>query len=122
MLDSRLGLDVMRITDSWRNQGPRHDYAYVETGRQTFVAKLLQVFTLTARGEQHPIAYVRCFKINRRSAITGYIELTDTKSQIFIFADWIKRSCLVLSPEIEESTHILWDLESPDMYLRLEHF
>ncbi|KDN42568.1 hypothetical protein RSAG8_06711, partial [Rhizoctonia solani AG-8 WAC10335] len=121
LLDSRLGLDVARVTDSWRKQGPRHDYVLVDTGRETFVGQLLKVFTLKARGELNPVAYIRRFNINRRSKVTGCIKLKDTELQYFIRTDWIVRSCVVFSPGITRLTHILWDLESPDMYLRLKH-
>ncbi|KDN35213.1 hypothetical protein RSAG8_11788, partial [Rhizoctonia solani AG-8 WAC10335] len=121
LLDLRLGLDVVRVTDSWRNQGPRHDYVIAETEGKTFVAQLLKLFTLKVRGAEHSIAYVRRFKITRRSKTTGHIELKDTRSQYFIPTDWITRSCVVISCGGDSSRHVLWDLESPDMYIRLKH-
>ncbi|KAH7333033.1 hypothetical protein B0J17DRAFT_721875 [Rhizoctonia solani] len=121
LLDSRLGLDVARVTDSWQNQGPRYDYSIVGNRRELFVTQLLGVFQLTVRGEKYSIAYVRHFKINGRSKATGYIELTDLYSQEFILTEWILRLCVVISPSIQESTHVLWDLEGSDMYLRLQN-
>ncbi|KAG8734944.1 hypothetical protein FRC10_011167 [Ceratobasidium sp. 414] len=120
MLDSRNALDVARATHSWRKQGPRHDYVLVDDGRELFIAQLLRLFNLKARDELHSLAYVRLFKISRRSKTTGFIELTDTGQQNFIFANSIIRSCVVLSPGIHATKHILWDLEGPDMYLRLQ--
>ncbi|KAG8734828.1 hypothetical protein FRC10_011393 [Ceratobasidium sp. 414] len=120
MLDSRDALDIARSTNSWRNTGPRCDYVIASDGNELFVAQLLKLFKLKARGEQHSIAYTRLPKIGSRSRTTGFIGLTDTKIQKFIFVDAIIRSCVVLSPQIHESKHILWDLEGPDMYLRLQ--
>lgn len=120
MLDDRDGLDVVRVTDSWRNQGPRHDYVLAQTERELFVAQLVKIFMLKARGRSHALAYVRPFKIGARNKTTGFIELTDTKDYNFIFIDSILRSCVVLSPGIRDSKHVLWDLESSDIYLRLQ--
>ncbi|KAG9098331.1 hypothetical protein FS749_004060 [Ceratobasidium sp. UAMH 11750] len=119
MLDSRNSLDIARATDMWRNKGPRCDYIIGDDGKELFVAQLLKLLKLKARGQEHSIAYVRLFKIGPRSKKSGFIELTDTKLQRFIFADSIIRSCVVLSPGIQESKHTLWDLEGSDMYLRL---
>lgn len=120
MLDSQDGLDVARVTESWRNQGPRHDHVIVEDTKGLFVARLLRLFKLEARGQVHSLAYVHRLKITRRNRATGYIELNDEGVRNFIFADLIVRSCVVLSPGIIPSKHILWDLESPDMYFRLQ--
>ncbi|KAG9125007.1 hypothetical protein FRC07_009351 [Ceratobasidium sp. 392] len=119
ILDSRNGLDLARSTESWRNQGPRHDFIIANDGKEFFVARLLNLFKLKARDKQHSIAYVRMFRVDRRSKSTGCIELTDTGNQKFILIDTIIRSCVVVSPGIRESKHVLWDLEGPDMYLRL---
>ncbi|KAG9100964.1 hypothetical protein FS749_011472 [Ceratobasidium sp. UAMH 11750] len=120
LLDSRSTLDIARATDSWRNQGPRYDHAIVDDGNERFVARLIKLFTLRARDKQHSIAYVRLFKIGRRNKKTRFIELSDTKIQTFIFAACIVRSCVVISPRSRKSKHLLWDLEGPDMYLRLQ--
>lgn len=94
--------------------------ALVEDGRELFVAQLLKVFTLHARGRSHSIAYIHAFKIGRWSKKTGYIELIDSKVRNFIFVDSVVRPCVVLSPAIKDSRHILWDLEGSDTYIRLE--
>jgi hypothetical protein len=123
-LDGRNGLDVVRVTDSWRNSGPRWDYALVHTKQpeELFVVQLLKLFKIQVRAHEqaHSIAYVQPFKILHRNETTGFIELANTGLQNFIFVDDIVRSCVVLSPGIERSKHVLWDLESPDMYLRLK--
>ncbi|KAG9124969.1 hypothetical protein FRC07_009515 [Ceratobasidium sp. 392] len=119
ILNSRNGLDLARSTESWRNQGPRHDFVIANDGKELYVAHLLNLFKLKARDKQHSIAYVRMFRVGRRSKSTGCIELTDTGNQKFILVDTIIRSCVVVSSGIQESKHVLWDLEDPDMYLRL---
>jgi hypothetical protein len=120
MLDSRSGLDVMRVTDSWRKQGPRRDYALADEGKGLFVVQLLKLFVLKARGRSHSIIYVRRLQILRRGQTTGYIELFDKDVRNFIFADAIVRSCVVLSPGIDCQKHVLWDMEGSDMYIRLQ--
>ncbi|KAB5587645.1 hypothetical protein CTheo_8916 [Ceratobasidium theobromae] len=125
MLDSQDGLDIIRVTDSWRNQGPRHDYvlAQNENSDELFVARILKVFRLKARGEWYSIAYIHPYKIGRRNKSTGYINLIDTKTRNFMFSESIIRSCVVLSPNGHDSPgseHVLWDLEGPDMYIRLQ--
>ncbi|KAF8603005.1 hypothetical protein BDV93DRAFT_556926 [Ceratobasidium sp. AG-I] len=120
MLDSRDGLDVARVTESWRNQGPRHDFVLAEDKGGLFVGQLIRLFKLEARGQLHSIAYIHRLKIGRRSRTTGYIELIDEGVRNFIFTDSIVRSCVVLSPDIGGSRRVLWDLEGSDMYLRLQ--
>ncbi|KAG9094666.1 hypothetical protein FS749_012061 [Ceratobasidium sp. UAMH 11750] len=121
MVDSRDGLDVARATESWRNQGPRNDYVIASDKGEFFVAQILKLFHLRIRRDaMHPLVYARLFRVDRRSKTMGFIELTDTGTQTFIFPDAIIRSCVVLSPGIKESKHVLWDLEGADMYLRLK--
>ncbi|QRV91941.1 hypothetical protein RhiJN_19959 [Ceratobasidium sp. AG-Ba] len=120
MLDSRDGLDIARSTEAWHNEGSRYDYVLADDGKELFVAQILKLLILTVRSEQHSIAYVRYFKIGRRSKSTGFIELTDTGVRNFISIHKIVRSCVVLSPCIRPSKHVLWDLEGPDLFLRLQ--
>ncbi|KAG8743316.1 hypothetical protein FRC10_012195, partial [Ceratobasidium sp. 414] len=121
LVDSRDGLDIARATESWRGQGPRNDYVIASDKEEFFVAQILKLFHLRIRHDtMHPLLYVRLFRVDRRSRTTGFIELTDTETQTFIFPDTIIRSCVVLSPGIKKSKHVLWDLEGADMYLRLK--
>lgn len=119
MLDSQNGLDVARVTESWRGKGPREDFVLFNGRHGISVAQLLILFTLKFQGESYPIAYVRRLRVLRRNKTTGYIELQDNHVRNFIFADSIIRSCVVLSPDITLDTYVLHDLEGPDMYLRL---
>ncbi|QRV90390.1 hypothetical protein RhiJN_18408 [Ceratobasidium sp. AG-Ba] len=119
LLDSRSGLDVARVTDSWRRKGPRHDYVLYDDRLGLAVAQLLGVFTLKIAGENYPIAYIRPLRVLRRNVRTHYIELKDEHVRNFIFVGSIIRSCIVLSPGIRPDIHVLHDVEGPDMYLRL---
>ncbi|CAE6440234.1 unnamed protein product [Rhizoctonia solani] len=124
-LDGHNGLDVVRVTDNWRNSGPRRDHVLVQTKdpKELFAARLLKIFNIQVRMHEkpHSIAYVQPFKILHRNKTTGFIELADTGLQNFIFVEDIVRSCIVLPSVMKQSEYILWDLESPDMYLRLNH-
>ncbi|KAG8738504.1 hypothetical protein FRC10_006789 [Ceratobasidium sp. 414] len=123
-----------RIVTSWRTTGSylkrsrRSDASHgnrekigkmSSMSKKTLVAQLLKLFTLKG-DDLHSLAYTHLFKIGRRSKTTRFIELADTRQQNFIFANSIIRSCVVLSPGIYATKHILWDLEGPDMYLRLQ--
>lgn len=119
LLDSRDGLDVIRVTESWRGKGPRNDFVIYNDTLGLAVAQLLSIFKLNFWQKTYSIAYIRPLRMLRRSRQTGYIELKDEKTRNFIFVESIIRSCVVLSPEIHDDIHVLHDLESPDMYLRL---
>ncbi|KAG8696436.1 hypothetical protein FRC08_007148 [Ceratobasidium sp. 394] len=119
LLDSRDGLDVARVTDSWRNKGARKDFVLFNGKHGLAVAQLLAVFTFKMLGKTYPIAYIRPFRVLRRDKTTGYLELKDEHVRNFIFVDSIIRSCVVLSPRVRPDVHVLHDMEGPDMYLRL---
>ncbi|QRW13306.1 hypothetical protein RhiLY_12305 [Ceratobasidium sp. AG-Ba] len=119
LLDSRSGLDVARVTDSWRRKGARYDHVLYDDRRGLAVAQLLGVFTLKIAGDNYPIAYIRPLRVLRRNFRTSYIELRDEHVRNFIFVGSIIRSCIVLSPGIRPDVHVLHDVEGPDMYLRL---
>lgn len=121
LLDSQSGLDIARITESWRGKGPRQDFVLFNGKHGLSVAQLLSVFTFKTNGRRYPIAYIRPFRMLQRSRITGYIELKDEHVRNFIFLDSIIRTCVVLSPGIQSNKHVLHDLEGFDMYLRLIH-
>ncbi|KAG8714224.1 hypothetical protein FRC08_012222 [Ceratobasidium sp. 394] len=119
LLDSRDGLDVARVTDSWRNKGARKDFVLFNGKHGLAVAQLLAVFTFKTLGNTYPIAYIRPFRVLSRNKITRYLELKDEHVRNFIFVDSIIRSCVVLSPSVRPNVHVLHDMEGPDMYLRL---
>lgn len=119
LLDSRDNLDVLRVTESWRGKGPRRDYILFNDSLGLSVAQVLCVFRIQFRQIWYPIAYIRPLQVLGRSKVTGYIELRDHSTRNFIFASSIIRSCVVLSPGARANIHILYDLEGPDMYLRL---
>ncbi|KAG8742492.1 hypothetical protein FRC10_001388 [Ceratobasidium sp. 414] len=119
LLDSRDGLDVARVTDSWRNKGMRKDFVLFNGKHGLAVAQILAVFTFKMLGKASPIAYIRPFRVLSRNKTTGYLELKDEHVRNFIFVDSIIRSCVVLSPHVRSDVHVLHDMEGPNMYLRL---
>lgn len=119
LLDSQDGLDVARVTDSWRGKGPHQDFVLFNGKHGISVAQLLSVFTFRTNGKAYPMAYIRPFRVLSRSKSTGYIELKDEHVRNFIFLDSIIRTCVVLSPSIQSNRHVLHDLQGFDMYLRL---
>ncbi|QRV96205.1 hypothetical protein RhiJN_24223 [Ceratobasidium sp. AG-Ba] len=120
VVDSRDSLDLARSTNSWRKQGPRHDHVIADDGKELFVARLLELFDLKVRDRRYSLAYARLFRIKSRNKTTGYIELTDTRNQKFIFLEWIIRSCVLISATTHDLDYVLWDMEGADMYLRLQ--
>lgn len=122
LLDSRDGLDVMRVTPTWFGAGPRLDFAIVKDSEDDapWFAQILSIFVLDFNGTRHRLAYTRRFHTcPRRSKLTGYIELKDRGEFSFIFVDSIVRSCVVLSPGVHSSRLVVGDLTDADMYLRL---
>ncbi|KAG9086597.1 hypothetical protein FS749_003534 [Ceratobasidium sp. UAMH 11750] len=117
LVDSRDGLDVTRVTESWHNKGPRWDFVLYDGKHGLSVAQLLAVFTFKMLGKSIQIAYIQHFRVLRRNKMTGCIELKDESVRNFIFIDSIIRSCVVLSPEIRPGIAVLHDLEGADMYL-----
>jgi hypothetical protein len=110
---------VARVTESWRNKGARKDFVLFNGKHGLAVAQVLAVFTLRMLDKLYPIAYIRPFRIIRRSNATGYILLKDNHVRNFIFVDSIIRSCVVLSPCVYPNIHILHDMEGSNMYLHL---
>ncbi|ELU38081.1 Lactonase domain-containing protein [Rhizoctonia solani AG-1 IA] len=104
---------------SWRGQDSYHDYVLVNTYNELFVAQILLLFILQARGKTQSIAYIHVFEITGRDQQHGYTELRDKGARNLIFTESIIRTCVVLSPGVKGSRRILWDLEGPEMYLRL---
>ncbi|KAG9082381.1 hypothetical protein FRC07_014226 [Ceratobasidium sp. 392] len=119
LLDSRDGLDVARVNESWRGKGPRKDFVLFNGKHGLSVAQLLAVFTFKMQGKTHPIAYIRPFRVLSRNKTTGYMEVKDEHVRNFIFVDSIIRSCVLLSPQVRTDVHVLHDMEGADMYLRL---
>ncbi|KAG8692390.1 hypothetical protein FRC08_009814 [Ceratobasidium sp. 394] len=119
LLDSRDGLDVARVNESWRGKGPRKDFVLFNGKHGLAVAQLLAVFTFKMQGKTYPIAYIRPFRVLNRSKTTGYVELKHEQVRNFIFVNNIIRSCVVLSPQVRRDIHVLHDMEGADMYLRL---
>jgi hypothetical protein len=122
LLDSRDGLDVVRVSPNWYGSGPRHDYVIVQDSDQEglWFAQLVELFAIQFDGAQYQIAYIQRFYTRLRcSKLTGYIELEDRNEYAFIFVDSIVRSCIVLSPGVHERRLVVGDLNDSDMYLRL---
>ncbi|KAG9081342.1 hypothetical protein FRC07_014527, partial [Ceratobasidium sp. 392] len=77
LLDSRSGLDVVCISESWRGKGPRKDFVLFNGKHGLAVAQLLAVFVLKTLGKTYPIAYIRPLRVLHRNKSTCYVELKD---------------------------------------------
>lgn len=116
-------VDLLHVTTSWRESGPRYDCAILRgSGPSGLVfCQVCAMFMIMIAQEWHRLAIVRIYERKRRNEVTGHIELIAPQDGCFdlCFVESVVRIAHILPPTRHNPRSVVQDLYDGDMYLRL---
>lgn len=123
MESSALLRDIIRVTPTWHNRGPRFDFVLLNKDHNTIsCAQVMAIFVIKIGSIDFPLALVQVIRIRPRSANTGFYEGRFTSDLKFVPPGSFIRSVYVqYNPSDEEPRLFINDLIDSDVYLRLRN-